>query len=131
MSETYTAGQTWGALRKSWRGYKIAKNKNQPDLMKTYQEQIHTLQKRLGVAPSVFGPMDSQPIIITKQLRHSRNATVKFAACFYCRQEDKDFRQFPIQELKTYGKIYLCEKHNEKVKAAQAEERKIEEEVQG
>ncbi len=50
----YSKGQTWGALKKAWRGYKVAKvQKNAAD-MKKYAEYIRRLQGELGVAQAKF-----------------------------------------------------------------------------
>ena len=50
----YTKGQTWGALKKAWRGYKVAKvQKNMADMRK-YAERIRTLQKELGLPQAPF-----------------------------------------------------------------------------
>ena len=51
---TYTTGQTWGALRKAWKAYKIAKVQNDSVRMKEYSQRIRTLQTQLGVPQSTF-----------------------------------------------------------------------------
>ena len=51
---TYTTGQTWGALRKAWKAYKIAKVQNDATRMKEYSERIRTLQTQLGVPQTTF-----------------------------------------------------------------------------
>ena len=51
---TYTTGQTWGALRKAWKAYKIAKVQHDTPRMKEYSERIRTLQTQLGVPQSTF-----------------------------------------------------------------------------
>jgi len=51
---TYTTGQTWGALRKAWKAYKIAKVQNDSARMKEYAERIRTLQTQLGVPQTTF-----------------------------------------------------------------------------
>jgi len=51
---TYTTGQTWGALRKAWKAYKIAKVQNDSVRMKEYSERIRTLQTQLGVPQTTF-----------------------------------------------------------------------------
>lgn len=51
---SYTTGQTWGALKKAWRAYRIAKVQNKKDEMLKYAERIRTLQKDLGVALAKF-----------------------------------------------------------------------------
>jgi hypothetical protein len=50
----YTTGQTWGALRKTWKAYRIAKVQNNPGDMKKYAERIRSLQAELGVAQAKF-----------------------------------------------------------------------------
>jgi hypothetical protein len=50
----YSKGQSWGALKKAWRGYKVAKvQKNVAD-MKKYAERIRTLQSELGLIQAKF-----------------------------------------------------------------------------
>ncbi len=50
----YSKGQSWGALKKAWRGYKVAKvQKNVAD-MKKYAERIRTLQSELGLVQAKF-----------------------------------------------------------------------------
>jgi len=50
----YTAGQTWGALKKAWRGYKIAKVQSDSSKMTEYAKKIRTLQHDLGVKQAEF-----------------------------------------------------------------------------
>lgn len=60
MSETksYTTGQTWGALRRSWKGYRIAKGSEHLEDMKKYAKQIQSLEKELNVKVSEFPRLD-------------------------------------------------------------------------
>jgi hypothetical protein len=51
---SYTTGQTWGALKRSWEGYKIAKGKDDKAGVILYAERIRTLQKELGLPESAF-----------------------------------------------------------------------------
>ena len=51
---SYTAGQTWGALRKAWKAYRIAKVENDQAAMLKYAERVRTLQKQLGLPTSKF-----------------------------------------------------------------------------
>jgi hypothetical protein len=46
--------QTWGALRKAWKGYVIAKNKHEYDRMEYYACVIQKLQNELGLRVSSF-----------------------------------------------------------------------------
>jgi len=51
---SYTTGQTWGALRKAWKAYKIAKVQNDSAKMKEYASRIRNLQTQLGVPQTSF-----------------------------------------------------------------------------
>lgn len=50
----YTKGQTWGALKKAWKAFKIAKVQNDKAKMKEYANRIRTLQKELGLKQAEF-----------------------------------------------------------------------------
>jgi len=50
----YEKGQIWGALRKAWKGYRIAKVQNDTERMKEYATRIRTLQGQLGVPLATF-----------------------------------------------------------------------------
>ncbi|MEM2873783.1 MAG: hypothetical protein QXD82_06430 [Nitrososphaerales archaeon] len=50
----YTKGQTWGALKKAWKAYKIAKVQGDKAKMKEYAQRIRTLQEELGVTKAKF-----------------------------------------------------------------------------
>jgi hypothetical protein len=55
MSEQkFTKGQTWGALKKCWKAYKIAKVQNDRAKMIEYAKRIQTLQKELGLEVAKF-----------------------------------------------------------------------------
>jgi hypothetical protein len=41
--------QTWGALHKAWKGYVIAKSKNEPDKLVYYAGVIQKLERELGI----------------------------------------------------------------------------------
>lgn len=51
---SYTSGQTWGALKKAWKAYKIAKVQNDKAKMKEYATRIRTLQDELKLAKAKF-----------------------------------------------------------------------------
>ncbi len=53
-SKSFTIGQTWGALRKSWKGYKIAKVQGDRSKMTEYATKIRKLQDELGVQQASF-----------------------------------------------------------------------------
>jgi len=55
---SHTKGQTWAALKKSWRAYKIAKVKNERGNMIEYAKRIRSLQRELGVAQAKFPDLD-------------------------------------------------------------------------
>lgn len=50
----FTTGQSWGALRKAWKGYRIAKAHGDEKKMKEYATKIRKIQKELGVAVAAF-----------------------------------------------------------------------------
>jgi hypothetical protein len=41
--------QTWGAIHKAWKGYVIAKGKNEPDKLVYYARIIQKLERELGI----------------------------------------------------------------------------------
>jgi hypothetical protein len=51
---THTKGQTWAALKKSWRAYKIAKVKGEKANMSEYAKRIRSLQLELGLPQASF-----------------------------------------------------------------------------
>ncbi|HUI01093.1 MAG TPA: hypothetical protein VLU99_00230 [Nitrososphaerales archaeon] len=51
---SYSTGQTWAALRKTWKAYLIAKAQNDQPAMLKYAERVRTLQKQLGLPLSKF-----------------------------------------------------------------------------
>jgi hypothetical protein len=50
--------QTWGALHKAWKGYVVAKNKEEPDRMKYYAIVIQKLESELEIKVSSFPELD-------------------------------------------------------------------------
>jgi hypothetical protein len=50
--------QTWGALHKAWKGYVIAKNKDELSRMKYYALVIQKLERELGIKVSSFPELD-------------------------------------------------------------------------
>jgi len=54
MSDRFSTAQTWGALRKAWKAYKIAKVQNDREKMVEYAKRIRTLQAELGLEQSEF-----------------------------------------------------------------------------
>ncbi|MEM0288152.1 MAG: hypothetical protein QXR69_03190 [Conexivisphaerales archaeon] len=56
----YTKGQTWGALKKAWKAYKIAKVQNDKTKMMEYAKRIRTLQEELGVTKAKFPELGLQ-----------------------------------------------------------------------
>lgn len=54
LDSFYFENQTWGALHKAWKGYVIAKNKEEFERMEHYAGVIQKLQKELGLEISSF-----------------------------------------------------------------------------
>ncbi|HZT34371.1 MAG TPA: hypothetical protein VFA15_00515 [Nitrososphaera sp.] len=50
----FTTGQSWGALRKAWKGYRIAKVQGDNGKMKEYAAKIRKLQGELGISVASF-----------------------------------------------------------------------------
>jgi len=53
-TKSFTIGQTWGALRKAWKGYKIAKVQGDRAKMTEYATKIRKLEGELGVPRASF-----------------------------------------------------------------------------
>lgn len=54
LDSSYFENQTWGALHKAWKGYVIAKNKDEFERLEYYAGVIQTLQKELRLEISSF-----------------------------------------------------------------------------
>ena len=50
----FTINESWGALKRCWRGYRIAKKDGDGKLMILYAKRIRKLQFELGIAISEF-----------------------------------------------------------------------------
>ena len=51
-------GRLWGALKKAWKGYKIAKAKNEPDKAEKYALIINQLQAELDLDITRFSELE-------------------------------------------------------------------------
>jgi hypothetical protein len=47
-------GQSWGALKKAWKGYKLAKYGGDEKLMREYAKRIQTIEKQIGIPTASF-----------------------------------------------------------------------------
>jgi hypothetical protein len=54
----FTTGQSWGALRKAWKGYRIAKVQSDDAKMREYATKIRKIQTELGVSVASFPQLD-------------------------------------------------------------------------
>jgi hypothetical protein len=54
LESFFLDNQVWGALHKAWKGYVIAKNKNEYEKMELYAHRIQELQHDLGLEVSSF-----------------------------------------------------------------------------
>jgi hypothetical protein len=50
----FSTGQSWGALRKAWKGYRIAKVHNDNVKMTEYANKIRKIQEELGISVASF-----------------------------------------------------------------------------
>ena len=53
-NSNFTTGQSWGALRKAWKGYRIAKVQGDAARMREYAGKIRQIQGELGVSVASF-----------------------------------------------------------------------------
>jgi len=53
-NSNFTTGQSWGALRKAWKGYRIAKVQGDAARMREYAAKIRKIQGELGVSVASF-----------------------------------------------------------------------------
>lgn len=54
QESNFTTGQSWGALRKAWKGYRIAKVQDDNAKMTEYATKIRKIQEELGVSRASF-----------------------------------------------------------------------------
>ena len=54
QENSFTTGQSWGALRKAWKGYRIAKVQNDNAKMTEYATKIRKIQEELGISIASF-----------------------------------------------------------------------------
>ncbi len=54
QENNFTTGQSWGALRKAWRGYRIAKVQDDNAKMTEYASKIRKIQQELGISVASF-----------------------------------------------------------------------------
>lgn len=62
--ELYSVGQSWGALRKCWRGYRISKDQSDKVKMMEYAQRIQRLQRRLKIKISAFPELGLLPLSV-------------------------------------------------------------------
>jgi hypothetical protein len=55
---SFTTGQSWGALRKAWKGYRIAKVQSDDAKMREYATKIRKIQTELRVNVTSFPQLD-------------------------------------------------------------------------
>lgn len=56
--ESTSAPQSWGALRKAWKGYRVAKVQSDNIKMTEYATKIRKIQGELGISVSSFPNLD-------------------------------------------------------------------------
>ena len=54
QQNNFTTGQSWGALRKAWKGYRIAKVQDDNTKMTEYASKIRKIQQELGISVASF-----------------------------------------------------------------------------
>lgn len=58
VENNFTTGQSWGALRKAWKGYRIAKVHSDDVKMREYATKIRKIQTELRVNVASFPQLD-------------------------------------------------------------------------
>jgi hypothetical protein len=58
-TEKFSKGQQWGALKKAWKGYKIAKVHRNEEDMRMYAQRIRTLCEQIGIDKPKFPDLDA------------------------------------------------------------------------
>ena len=58
VENSFTTGQSWGALRKAWKGYRIAKVHSDDVKMREYATKIRKIQTELHVNVASFPQLD-------------------------------------------------------------------------
>jgi len=53
-SSNYSQGQSWGALRSAWRGYRAALAEGNAKRLEVQKQHINSLQAQLGLKPTRF-----------------------------------------------------------------------------
>ena len=54
QENNFTTGQSWGALKKAWKGYRIAKVQDDNTKMTEYASKIRKIQQELGISVASF-----------------------------------------------------------------------------
>ena len=54
QGSNFSTGQSWGALRKAWKGYRIAKVQDDNAKMTEYATKIRKIQQELGISVASF-----------------------------------------------------------------------------
>ena len=73
LDSGFYENEAWGALHKCWKGYTIAKNKDEYDKMELYAHRIQELQYDLGLEVSSFPNIGISPASFFWQLAQEEN----------------------------------------------------------
>ena len=73
LSGIFFENQAWGGLYKAWKGYVIAKNKDEYDNMEKYARIIQELQHELGLPISSFDNIGRSAASFYWQLAEEEN----------------------------------------------------------
>jgi hypothetical protein len=84
LDSFYYDSQTWGALHKAWKGYVIAKHKQEHDKREYYASVIQKLQNELGLSVSSFHDIGM--------------SALKFYSSWYSEYQNKHSREIGQQE---------------------------------
>lgn len=77
---TNTTGQTWGALRKAWKGYKISKVQGKQLLMRLFAYRVRKLEGELKIKLALFPDLSITGVTIDEaEIQHHSKLEKEYA----------------------------------------------------
>jgi hypothetical protein len=73
LESFFLENQVWGALHKCWKGYTVAKNKDEHDKMEIYARRIQECQHDLGLPISSFDSIGMSAEDFLSEITHKEN----------------------------------------------------------
>jgi len=105
MAESYTKGETWGALRNAWTGFKASRTEGDVAAMHHYARLVNDLQRQLGRKVTKFtnfSPKKGVKAYCAPRKRNGKSPSPKRKAIVKRRVSPK--RQSPKRKSPKRGK---------------------------